>query len=47
MEFPDPDDLLNFRVIICPDEVLYSCTVCFAKLVHEVSSFVNVVHGVF
>ena len=21
MEFPDPDDLLNFKLIICPDEV--------------------------
>lgn len=20
-EFPDPDDLLNFKLIICPDEV--------------------------
>ena len=21
LDFPDPDDLLNFRLIICPDEV--------------------------
>ena len=21
LEFPDPDDLLNFKLIICPDEV--------------------------
>jgi len=20
LDFPDPDDLLNFRLIICPDE---------------------------
>ncbi|XP_011294291.1 nedd8-conjugating enzyme UbcE2M [Musca domestica] len=23
MEFPDPDDLLNFKLIICPDEGFY------------------------
>lgn len=22
-EFPDPDDLLTFKLIICPDEVSY------------------------
>lgn len=22
-EFPDPDDLLNFKLIICPDEGFY------------------------
>ena len=21
LDFPDPDDLLNFKLIICPDEV--------------------------
>ena len=25
-EFPDPDNLLSFKVIICPDEV--SCCYC-------------------
>ena len=24
-EFPDPDDLLNFKLIICPDEVGAGC----------------------
>lgn len=23
-EFPDPDDLLNFKLIICPDEVRHT-----------------------
>lgn len=27
-EFPDPDDLLNFKLIICPDEGFYKCG-CF------------------
>lgn len=27
-EFPDPDDLLNFKLVICPDEGFYKCG-CF------------------
>lgn len=23
-EFPDPDDLLSFKLIICPDEVIFT-----------------------
>lgn len=25
VDFPDPDDLLNFKLIICPDEVTICC----------------------
>lgn len=28
IEFPDPDDLLNFRLYICPDEVNFLLTLC-------------------
>lgn len=30
-EFPDPDDLLNFKLIICPDEVNKLSIICFIK----------------
>ena len=35
MEFPDPDDLLNFKLIICPDEVriLGWCHYSYSKIV--------------
>lgn len=28
-EFPDPDDLLNFKLIICPDEVSHTQTAVY------------------
>ena len=32
MDFPDPNDLLNFKLVIMPDEVSYNldtcCTLC-------------------
>jgi len=29
MDFPDPNDLLNFKLSICPDEVIwFNCSYC-------------------
>lgn len=37
VDFPDPDDLLNFKVIISPDEV---CILCMSVSVTVYSRFV-------
>ena len=39
LDFPDPDDLLNFKLIICPDEVRRLCSLTCVKcivLFHDV-----------
>lgn len=33
MEFPDPDDLLNFKLIICPDEVSNCSTNIYLSII--------------
>lgn len=43
-EFPDPDDLLNFKLIICPDEGFYrGGKFVFSFKVSFCSLFINII----
>lgn len=44
MDFPDPDDLLNFRLVIMPDEVHAHCTCTIYLCVYTLYMCIYIVH---
>lgn len=43
-EFPDPDDLLNFKIVICPDEGYYKLGKFAFRF--KVSRTLNLTHNI-